>query len=166
MGHFCGLGITTLSLKNVPWSPAGNPLAPDAPFVPLEGGMIEQLVYTLDINDRPQIVAPAESYKLPAFCDGRNPNPVCHFGQVYSYEDTDTNVEVKGVLINDVDVYEKCNFTNPECAKIDVNVNAAMGAIGLNTRTGLSSYESSRSSQGFTSVLSAANTGVSGPRTN
>jgi hypothetical protein len=140
---------------------AGDPLAADAPFVALEGGSLEQLIYSVDINDRPGITKPLDSYELPAYCDGHNPNPACHFGQVYSYEDTDTNVEVKGVLIYDIDVYEKCLFTNPECAKIDVTVQSAMGAIGLNTRTGLSSYESSRSSQGFTSILSAANTAVS-----
>lgn len=124
-------------------------------------GDMDQLVYTVNINDQPSIVEPKESYVYPPFCSMRNPNPVCHFGQFFAYEDTGIPVDVAGVEIADVDLYEDCGFIQQECKQVDVGVSTLRGAIGLNTRNSLTLYEEGRSVQGFTSILSAANKAVS-----
>jgi len=120
-----------------------------------------QLVQIFDINDTPKIAHPADEYQKPLFCvDPASLQPSCHFGQFFSYEDTDRAVDIAGVEITDLDVGETCAFEQPECNKIDVSVRARYGAIGLNTRSRLSFYENRRGGQGFTAFSTPSNSAV------
>jgi hypothetical protein len=149
----------------------GDPFAAAAPFK--EIGSLSQLIYTVNINDAPTITEPKAYYLEPGYCRSaaadslppapdfsRVAAPECHFGQYFSYEDADNPVNIKGVEIGDLDLYELCTFTQQECAKVDVSVRTLKGAIALNTRTGLQFYENTRGGQGFTSFLGSANTAV------
>ena len=121
---------------------------------------LRQLMHIVDINDRPQIAHPKDTYSRPIQCYRPSTLDICHFGQYFSNEDSDVAVEIAGVEITDEDVKETCTVIKEECAKIDVSVRAARGSMALNTRDGLSLYENTREAQGFVSFLSQCNNAV------
>jgi len=119
------------------------------------------LMHIVDINDVPTIEHPQDVYEVPIQCLAKGTlYPECHFGQFFSYEDTDPRVQIGGVVVADIDAYELCTYLQQECKKIDVSVRAFKGAIALNTRSRLSFYETTRGGQGFTAFVTASNAAI------
>jgi hypothetical protein len=85
---------------------------------------------------------------------------VCHFGQFFSYERSDSRVGIVGVQLDDSDVGETCVYPQTECANLDVLTSALRGAVSLNSRTGIRFYLESRGSTGFTAFITKSNTAV------
>lgn len=134
---------------------------------PIGGGAWEmrrnmtQFVSIFDVNDPPALRNPVDAYSPPRVCETPGAlQPACHFGQFFSYEDTDRSVSISGVEIADLDVGETCSFEQPECNKMDVNVRADKGSISLNTRSRLTFYENTRKGQGFTAFNTPSNNAV------
>ena len=119
-----------------------------------------QLVYIRDVNNAPTLSDPQASYSKPAICGPSSLLPVCHCGQFFSYEFSDSRVGIVGVQMDDVDIGELCIYPQTQCANMDVLASALHGAVSLNSRTGINFYLESRGSTGFTAFMSQANTAV------
>jgi len=122
----------------------------------LHVGEFRQLVHIIDINDAPVISPPTQvtlKCDEPPTTEKPRPPLQCYFGQFFSYEDTETKVGIPNIAIWDEDLDEQCEI-GEECAKMDVEVRAFRGALGLNTRSNLNFYDIgdplNRAGQGFT----------------
>lgn len=122
-------------------------------FVPV-GQPIVQIISILDINDSPTIKNPSESYIPPLECsNAASENFFCNFGQFWTLEDSGNVLPITGTLIDDLDLYEPCVTSDPECSNLDVYIKTYKGAIQLNTRSNLNFYVSARSQSGFTATI-------------
>ena len=109
------------------------------------GGECGQLVHISPINNAPDIST--GSYTPPSSCGTSAPDDACFFGQYYTFEDSTAVLSIAGVGLNDVDLYELCDYTAPECETIDTTVRAVLGSVALNTRSNLVFYVSERNQQ-------------------
>ena len=135
---------------------------PEAPGTALLVSELTQMLHISDVNNAPVLANPGDNYRPSPVCaaDPLSTMGQCHFGQFFRLEDTSKTLSIAGVKATDIDLWETCSYTFPECTKVDVNVVTLKGSTGLNTRVNLNVYQNQRSALGFGSYLADVSSAI------